>query len=793
VNLQQSVANTRFALSELERQREALAESENRLTTIFDNTHIHLWAFDGERFSYINKQWFDFTGQDPNAPLSARIWTSALHPDDIRQAVQVWKRHWASKTEHDNHFRLRRFDGVYRDFFCHVVPIKDGQGAFQYFQGFNLDVTERRMAEEAAHAANRAKSAFLANMSHEIRTPMNGVVGMIDILQETELLPEQRRMLSTIHNSSLSLLQILNDILDFSKIEAGKLELENVATQLREVAESAALLMFATAGTKSMDLSVFVAPTLPAWALCDPTRLRQVLLNLLGNAVKFSLGLPGRMARVQLRLEPCVRDDHRPGLKIRVLDNGVGMSATLVERLFQPFTQADESSARKFGGTGLGLSISKRLVELMGGSIRVSSQMGEGSEFTVELPLQESAPGRERLPAPRLNGIRVLGVISARESERDVGAYCRSAGAEFVVQQDLPAARSFLQDPANGTVRTVVLLGLDVPSSTVDLALPPGVGVVRTLRRGGTASVGEMVLAVRPMLYLELLHSVAQAAGLGRTPRGAVERRASAMRALAPSVTQAAAIGQLILLAEDNETNREVILEQLRLLGYAAEVAHNGAHALNLWRSGGQKRYALLLTDCHMPQMDGFELTQSIRQSEARGTHLPIVAITANAMQGEAQRCRAQGMDDYLAKPLRLKELQATLAKWLPLPQTQEHDPTADTAVAPSLPVWDAGTLTGLVGDNPALHSRLLEKFRLGVPVQLERLKLANAALDLATLAAVAHPLKSAARSVGALALGELFQALESAARAADGPGCQALMPEVCSAFDAASAAMQSV
>jgi CheY-like chemotaxis protein len=315
------------------------------------------------------------------------------------------------------------------------------------------------------------------------------------------------------------------------------------------------------------------------------------------------------------------------------------------------------------------------------------------------------------------------------------------------------------------------------------------VGVVRTLRRGSPAPDGELTLPVRPMLYLELLQALTQAAGLGRTPQGTVERRHHAQRAPAPSVAMAAARGQLILLAEDNEINRDVILEQLRLLGYAAEVAHNGAHALNLWRSGGKTRYALLLTDCHMPQMDGFELTQSIRQSEARGTHLPIVAITANAMQGEAQRCREHGMDDYLAKPLRLKELRAMLEKWLPLaPQGQD---LASEAVATSaLPVWDAGALTALVGDNPALQSRLLEKFRVSAAAQLEAIERAAAGPDLLCLTAVAHPLKSAARSVGAMTLGELCQALESAARAADVAACQVLVPEVCAAFDAATAAM---
>ena len=434
--------------------------------------------------------------------------------------------------------------------------VRDQSGHPTRMVGVVQDITDRKLAEEAAHVGNRAKSEFLANMSHEIRTPMNGVIGMVDILQETELKPDQRRMLHTIQQSSLALMQILNDILDFSKIEAGKLAVEVVPVHLGEVAQGVAQLMVSAPRSRTVELSAVVDPQLPEWILGDPARLRQVLLNLLSNAVKFIPTNNGEAARVLLRVDPCVRADASPGVRLSVQDNGIGMTPEVVARLFQPFTQADESTSGKYGGTGLGLSISQRLVELMGGRITVRSTLGEGSEFTVELPLLASEPG----------------LVPLRQLAQPVG------------QQTSTPTKS---------------------------SQPP-------------------------------------------------------QRPTAPSAEEAAQTKQLILLAEDNETNRDVMQEQLRLLGYTCELAEDGAIALKMWQTK-PGRYALLLSDCHMPNLDGFGLTSAIRQAEALGEHMPIIAVTANAMQGEAQRCRDQGMDGYLSKPLRMAELAPMLAKWLPL------------------------------------------------------------------------------------------------------------------------------
>jgi len=560
------------------------------------------------------------------------------------------------------------------------------------FSAYVTDLTQRKQEQAAlvdaralAESASRAKSDFLANMSHEIRTPMNGVIGMVDVLQETALLPEQKRMLGTIHTSSLALLQILNDILDFSKIEAGKLEVERVPMHLREVADGVAQLMVSLPGTQA-EVSLFVSTALPVWAYGDPSRLRQVLLNLLGNAIKFSKKTGNEGAQVSLSVTPCVLPGGADGVRFAVVDTGIGMGPEVVAKLFQPFTQADESTARKFGGTGLGLSISQRLVELMGGHISVRSTLDQGSEFTLELPLMPCEP-----------------------------------------------------DPA---------------------------------------------------------HCARSKQGLAPAERRAAVRRA------APTVEEAVQTGCLILLAEDNETNRDVIQQQLHLLGYTCETAEDGAVALHMWQAN-PGRYALLLSDCHMPRLDGFGLTAAIRDAEPTGTRLPIVAVTANAMQGEAQRCKERGMDDYLSKPLRMVELRDMLNKWLQQsqPTTQEQPAPAPTALAEgvevaigvgeavddhALAIWNPGTLSDFVGDDPGIQKRLLERFLVSAFKQVAAITAAAAAQDLATLSDVAHALKSAARSVGALRLGAVCESLETAGCDGEGDQCNALaagLEDVLAAF----------
>ncbi len=720
--------------------------------------------------------------------------------------------------------------------------IEDQQQAKDALHQLNEELENKVTARTAdleqarleADQANQAKSAFLAAMSHEIRTPMNGVVGMVDVLHQTSLKGYQVEMVDLIRESAFSLLGIIDDILDFSKIEADKLEIESLPMRVADVVEKACGLLDHLAVRKGTELTLFIDPAIPEEVLGDALRLRQILLNLANNAIKFSSGQQ-RQGHVSVRaiLVKSTPDEHgrfpllnplpQAGeeaneslhdvkkilVEFQVIDNGIGMDEETLTRLFTPFSQADISTTRRFGGTGLGLAISGHLVDMMGGEIAVQSEPGKGSTFSVRLPLtllpaKPDSDGK----AVDLSGLSCL-VLGGNESlGDDLAIYLTYAGALVERAPDMDAARKLIGTLAPGLWLLIIDAGHDAPPveelRAVCRSRPnldphfvmlehghhqPGVEphfviIKRGQRRKGRAEAVDIVTLDGDVMYRQsFLRAVAIAAGRMQEEELPVpgETRAAIVKL---SREQARQQGCLILVAEDNETNQKVILQQIGLFGYTADIANNGRAALERWQSGD---YALLLSDLHMPEMDGYELAAAIRAAEQGSRHIPIVALTANTTKGEADHCRAAGMDDYLSKPAQLADLKAMLERWLPVAAESmsiSSEPTALPALA-SVPV-DVNVLKVLVGADDATIIEFLHDFRVSAAKIAVELRTAGAAGQAAAVGAAAHKLKSSSRSVGALALGELCDEMEQAGKAGRTEALTALL----SRFEAEMAAV---
>ncbi|HEX5692502.1 MAG TPA: response regulator, partial [Roseiflexaceae bacterium] len=641
--------------------------------------------------------------------------------------------------------------------------------------GIDRDITARKQAQqavqqakEAAEAAAEARSTFLANMSHEIRTPMNGVIGITSLLLDTPLTETQREYVETVRRSGDSLLTIINDILDFSKIEAGKLTLEMLDFDVRVLVDDVLELLAESAERKGVLLSSLVDAAVPLRVRGDPSRLRQVLTNLAGNALKFT-----PQGEVIVRTEVAEQSDERFVLRLVVEDTGVGIAPELLGNLFQPFVQADTSTTRVYGGTGLGLAICRQLVELMDGTIAIASTPGRGTTVTATVQLHRPHAAPKEPPHADLAGVRVL-IVDDHPTSRALFAHLTQGWGIQPTTLDAPTATI-------ARLRDAALAGQPYDVAILDIAMPDldGLTLARLIRadplisrtpillvtafaqRGhgpAAQAAGAAAYLTKPIRHDQLRSVLATVLGRASTPGASTS---------APLITRHTVVEQQprrvgrILVVDDNAINQKVATHMLARLGYQADVASNGSEAI---AALDRAPYSLVLMDCHMPEMDGFAATRAIRAREGAERHTPIIALTASALPREQESCFAAGMDDFLAKPMTKEALAAMLARWLP---ASESAPTVrvSSTQADAIPLLDRPALQDMLGMPLAAAAdvllELIDLYQQTTPPYYATLQAALLAQEQRAIRAAAHAIAGSSANLALVALAQQCRKLE--------------------------------
>ncbi len=772
------------------RLEQRLQESEEKYRLIFENAVVGIYqaSLDG-RLLMVN-------------PAMARMFGYGSPEEMISAVTDTRTQLWVSAEERAKYIRflqeggtvvgaeawMRHKNGSTIWVSLSVRPLRNADGKLVGLEGTFQDITERKRAEEAmkeareaAEAANRAKSEFLANMSHEIRTPMNGVIGMTELLLDTELPPKQREYAETVRLSAEHLLTIINDILDFSKIEAGEMRIETTQFDLRTMVENVVTLLAEAARAKGLKLTSLIKYDVPTTLGGDPGRLRQVLTNLIGNAIKFT-----EQGEAILRVGLDEEENDSLVVRFEVEDTGIGITQEQQARLFESFTQADASTTRHYGGTGLGLAISKQLVELMGGQIGVESSSGKGSTFwfTVRLESQPAeARTAESVPVD-LQDLRVLIVDDNATNRKILCEQTASWKMRATSVEDGPRALEALRSAAGrGAPFDMAILDMQMPAMEgMELArkikadptlAPTRLVLLTSMGQRGDAKeakrAGIEAYLTKPITQSELYDALAtvmgtsyQVADNDPKPDERLVTRHSIREVKARSRVR-------VLVAEDNPVNQKVALRMLEKLGYQVDVVGDGREALEALE---HSPYAAVLMDVQMPEMDGYEATAEIRRREGEELHTPVIAMTANAMQGDREKVLEAGMDDYVPKPVKSEELDAVLKRWL-RKEVEEEPRKPNVDAQPVMPEEDANredsedpldraTLEGLreLGGSE-LITELGEAFSSVTPPQLANLRVAVEGGDAEAVERIAHTLKGSSANMGARRMAGICEELQ--------------------------------
>lgn len=747
---------------------------------------------------FLSANWKKMMGyEDHELPDEFASFEGLLHPDDKGRVLAYVQDYLSGRiSEYNIEFRFCHRDGTFRWILARGEALRDDNGIPYRMAGSHSDITERKLAEESlkktlqeleianrelqelnekatllaeqAELANSAKSEFLANMSHEIRTPMNGIIGMTGLLLDTPQTDQQRQYTEVLRSSSENLLSLINDILDFSKVEAGKMSLEHIDFDLRMTLEDAVQMLAVKASEKQLELICLVDPEVPSMLAGDPGRLRQVVLNLAGNAIKFT-----HRGEVVIRVGIDEDTDSHVRLHFSVKDTGIGIEPASLERLFVAFSQVDGSTTRKYGGTGLGLAISRRLVTMLEGDIGVRSELGKGSEFwfTARFSKQAGESAYDEIQIGNVSGIKVLVVDDHAINRLLVTNLLNSWGCIYDEAESGVQALEKLCDAAKqGDPFVVALVDMLMPEMDgrdlcVRIKQEPDIASTRLIlltslgQRGDAAWIHDVGFAgylTKPLRQSQLHDCLAMVVG-SNSVAGQVLPKVLITR---HRVIEAQKRSIRLLLVEDNPTNQEVALAILHRIGYKVDLATNGFEALTMLE---QKSYNLILMDCQMPEMDGFAATAKIRSGKLSGVKIdiPIIAMTANAMQGDRERCLSAGMDDYIAKPVQPRQLVEKICTWLAgiKPETVNSDPGSDVFADDQI-FLEAELFQRLLGEE-RLVKKIIATFFSDTPVQLKDLRTAIDGLDREKALRLVHNIKGSAANISAMSLKKAAQTLE--------------------------------